>query len=212
MAAYLKTDMPCYGVTGPGRKQVLREVKERHPLGSRRDVERLVRALWALPRREDKHLAVMAAALRPDLVGPASMPLYEKLIREGAWWDLVDFVAIGLVGAAWRAEPGTIAPIMDRWVDDDDLWIRRTAIIAQVSAKKATDWRRLFRYCRRRMGEREFFVRKAIGWALRSYSYTEPERVRRFLEANREKLSGLSFREGARVLRRRGIEIGGEGE
>jgi 3-methyladenine DNA glycosylase AlkD len=204
MAAYMKSDMPCFGVPKPGRAEIEREIRRRFAAPGRRELERTVKALWRRPHREEKYLAIAVARTWPERIGPASLPLYERLIREGAWWDFVDEIAIRLVGRAWRDDPAAVAPVMDVWIDDDDLWIRRSALVAQVSAKEATDWRRLSRYCRRRMGEREFFVRKAIGWALRAYSTTEPERVLAFLERHRDELSGLSFREGARALRRAG--------
>ncbi len=207
MAAYMKTDMPFFGVQKPARDRIARELRRRTAAPGRRELERLVRALWKLPHREQKYLAIQVARTWPDLIGPASLPLYEKLIREGAWWDFVDEVAIKLVGASWQAEPAKVAPLLDEWIDDDDLWIRRTAIIVQVGAKKATDWRRLSKYCRRCMHEKEFFIRKAIGWALRDYSYAEPERVKAFLEEHRGQLSGLSYREGANALRRSGVEV-----
>jgi 3-methyladenine DNA glycosylase AlkD len=135
------------------------------------------------------------------------MPLYERLIREGAWWDLVDDAAIRLAGRVLRAHRQEMSDVMDAWIDDDDLWIRRSALISQIGHRAETDHGRLFDYCRKRAGESEFFIRKAIGWALRDYSYAAPERVMAFLTDNRQRLSGLSFREGAKALRRKGHKI-----
>ena len=96
---------------------------------------------------------------------------------------------------------------MDTWIDHDDMWLRRAALISQIKHKKGTDEKRLFRYCTRRAAEKEFFIRKAIGWALREYSYTAPEAVCDFIRENRDSLSGLSIREGAKQLRRAGYEV-----
>ncbi len=205
MAAYMKTEMPFLGVKKPARERVMREVKTRFTPRDRRELEAGVRALWGLPHREEKYLALAYARRFHRLLNVASLPLVEDLIREGAWWDFVDDAASNLLGSLWRRFPDDIAPVMDRWIEDDDLWIRRSAIIGQLKSKEATDADRLFGYCRLRMHEREFFIRKAIGWALRQHGYTAPDDVIAFLLAHRQELSGLSFREGAKGLRRQGL-------
>jgi len=103
------------------------------------------------------------------------------------------------------AERKKVRPLIERWIDDADMWIRRSALLAHNRHKHQTDHAQLFDHCLRRAGEQEFFIRKAIGWALRQYSYANPTAVRRFLLANRDRLSGLSFREGARQLVRIGL-------
>lgn len=205
MAAYMKTDMPFYGVMVKGRREIRREILRRFPITNRRDYKRAVLALWRLPHREEKYMAIGLASACEEFIDVKSLALYERLIREGAWWDFVDSVAIDLVGGALKKAPRELYPVMDRWIDDEHLWIRRTAIIAQNSFKADTDARRLFRYCLGRADEKEFFIRKAIGWALREYSYAKPEAVRDFLVAHREELSGLSYREGAKRLIRVGL-------
>ncbi len=202
MAAYMKTDMPFYGVQSPELKQILGDVKQRFELRTRRDYESCVKALWRLPHREEKILAIRVARMVKDRVVPDSLPLYERIIREGAWWDLVDETAIHLVGKVLLQHREETAPLMDEWLEDSDMWIRRTALLCQIGHKGATDHRRLFRYCRSRAAEKEFFIRKAIGWALRDYSYAEPERVARFVEKQGDRLSGLSVREALKALRR----------
>ncbi len=205
MQAYMKTDMPFLGVKKPDRISIEREMKRRFAPADRQEWEEGVLALWSLPHREGKYLAIeYAKAYRAHAV-PASLPLFERLIREGAWWDLVDDVAAHLVGRVWSTARDWTGPRMDAWIDDPDLWIRRTAIIGQLKHKADTDSERLFRYCRARMHEREFFMRKAIGWALRQYGYSAPGPVREFLLTHRAELSGLSFREGARVLIKQGL-------
>ncbi len=92
-------------------------------------------------------------------------------------------------------------------IRDDDLWIRRTAVLSQIRHRGQTDAETLFRHCLDRAHERDFFMRKAIGWALREYSKAEPDGVLAFLREHRSVLSGLSFREGAKVLKRAGVEV-----
>lgn len=205
MQAYMKTNMPYYGVQKPAAVPIYREMKRRFVPASRRQYEAGMRALWGLGHREEKYAAIEFAGQHPQLITSASLRLYERWVRDGAWWDLVDAIAVGLVGHVLLNERDATRSVIERWIDDDDLWIRRTALLAHNRHKKQTDHRQLFDHCLRRAAESEFFIRKAIGWALRQYSYANPQAVRRFLLANRKRLSGLSFREGAKGLARAGL-------
>jgi 3-methyladenine DNA glycosylase AlkD len=204
MAAYMKTQMPFYGIQKPARALVFRAMKKRFAPKTRRDYEAGVLALWRLPHREEKYAALEFASSWPDFISAESLALYERLIREGAWWDLVDPAATGLVGRVLLKQRPIVRKKMDQWIDDEDLWIRRAALLSQIGLKEKTDQRQLFRHCLRRAHESEFFIRKAIGWALRDYSYTTPEAVRDFLLSHRDLFAGLSFREGAKQLVRSG--------
>ena len=205
MAAYMKTSMPFYGVPKPDREVIHRELKKRFSISTHRDYQRAVLGLWTLPHREEKYFALAVAQTWRDFIVPASLPLYRRLIIEGAWWDFVDEAASHLVGAILLYDRKEIAPIMDRWIKHDDLWLRRAAIISQLSHKDKTDHARRFRYCLAQASEKEFFIRKAIGWALRQYGYSAPEKVRDFITVNRGKLSRLSYREASRVLIKQGL-------
>jgi 3-methyladenine DNA glycosylase AlkD len=120
---------------------------------------------------------------------------------------LVDEIAAHLVGTVLLHHRKEIAPLMDRWIENPDLWVRRTAIIAQLTHKDRTDHARLFRYSLAQAAEKDFFIRKAIGWALRQYAYTAPDRVRDFLMKNRTRLSPLTYREASRVLIKQGVMV-----
>jgi 3-methyladenine DNA glycosylase AlkD len=207
MAAYMKTSMPFYGVPKPAREQIYRELKQRFAVSNRKDYQRAVQGLWRLPHREEKYFAIGLARTWRDFIVPDSIPLYRRLIEEGAWWDFVDEVAAHLVGTVLLHHRKEIAPIMDRWIEHPDMWIRRTAIISQLKHKDKTDHTRLFRYSLAQAAEKEFFIRKAIGWALRQYAYTSPERVRDFITSNRSKLSPLTYREASRVLIKQGLMV-----
>ncbi len=200
MAAYLKTDMPFYGVQTPARREIGREIARRFPPRSTLEYRSMVEALWVLPHREEKYLAIGIALQHKEFITFNQLDLYQRLIVEGAWWDLVDGVASGLVGLVLRRERPATRPVLDVWIDHDDMWLRRTAIISQLDHKEATDAGMLFDYCLRRAWESEFFIRKAIGWALRQYARTDPDAVTEFLLAHRESLSGLSFREASKHL------------
>ena len=119
MAAYMKTDMPFYGVQKPARVAVCQELKRRFPIESAAQYRRAVLALWNLPHREEKYAAIWLAQACPRFIKPGAMPLYRRLIVEGAWWDFVDDVAIRLAGMVWLHHRETASAIMDRWVEHD---------------------------------------------------------------------------------------------
>ena len=200
MAAYLKTDMPFYGVPTPDRRQIGRHLKREFAPESATEYRATVETLWELPHREEKYLAIDVARAHPGFITFGQLDLYQKLIVEGAWWDFVDTIASGIIGRVLLNDRTRMRPVLDEWIDCDDLWLRRTAIISQLEHKDATDSGMLFDYCLRRAFEKEFFIRKAIGWALRQYARTDPEAVTGFLLEHREQLSGLSFREAAKHL------------
>ena len=203
MAAYMKTSQPFYGVAAPQVHVIAKVACQRFLPANPTQYRRNVLALWRQPHREARYAAIEYAAQR-EFQTPESMPLYERMIREGAWWDLVDNIASTLVGLAYLDHRAAIRPMLDRWIEDPDLWIRRAAILAQLRHKRETDSAQLFRYCLKCSAEREFFIRKAIGWALRAYSYSEPTKVKAFLLKNRHTLSPFSLREGAKQLIRVG--------
>lgn len=200
MARYMKTDMPFYGVQKPGRAPILRQLRREFPPADRNEYEALVLALWGLPHREEKYLAQGVAAAFPEFVVPASFPIYERFVVEGAWWDFVDDTATHLIRHLVLEFGEQTWPLVDRWNEDDDMWRRRSSLICQVGARERTDVDRLFRYCLARADETEFFIRKAIGWALRDYAYVDPEAVAGFVSSHRGRLSGLSFREATKHI------------
>jgi len=200
MQAYMKTTMPFYGVQKPDRVPIYKSVKKDFAASKIDEYKNNVRLLWALPHREEKYLALEYALQHRQFITSESLDLYEELIRQGAWWDFVDTIAVHLVGEALLHERKPIKSILDKWINDDDMWIRRTAILSQNKHKASTDEKMLYKYIERRMHEREFFIAKAIGWALREYSYTNPKSVKLFISQNKNELAPLSVREGSKRL------------
>ena len=200
MAAYMKTTQPFAGVQKPARQSIIREIRDRFAPQTRAEYEARVLALWRGRYREEQYLAIAYARLYPAFVSAASLPLYERMIREGAWWDFVDEIAVHLVGVVLRRDRAHSGRLLDRWIEDQDMWIRRTALIAHLTHKAETDATRLFAHILLRAGDREFFIRKAIGWILREYGKTAPAAVRTFIRAHHARLSPLSLKEGARRL------------
>ena len=200
MQAYMKTDMPFYGVQKPGRTEIVRHLAREYLPRTRDEYERLIVALWELPYREEKYLALSVAAHQSQFIAFESLPLYRKLIQEGAWWDFVDEAATHLVREVVSDHAVEAWAEVDTWIDSEDMWLRRAAIICQVGLKERTDSDRLFGFCQERAFEKEFFVRKAIGWALREYAKTDPDAVAAFVRTHRHELSGLSFREATKHI------------
>jgi len=200
MQGYMKTDMPFYGVQKPGRVPIVKHLVENYPPSTRFDYEKLVLALWRLPHREEKYIAQAVAVRHRQFILPASLPLYRRFVVEGAWWDFVDEASTHMIRELVIGHPAKVWPKVDTWISNKDMWLRRSAIICQVGAKERTDSCRLFSFCEQRAFEKEFFIRKAIGWALREYAKTDGEAVAGFVTEHREALSGLSYREATKHI------------
>lgn len=200
MQAYLKTDMAFFGVSSADRKTITRRLKSELAPLSNGEYRAQISELWEQPWRETRYLAIAVARAHPLFVTLDNLDLFEQMIRAGAWWDLVDEIAAHLIGRLVLDQREAMRPVLEAWIDDPDMWIRRTAILAQLRHKQQTDTAQLFDFCLRRADEPEFFIRKAIGWALRQYAHTDPGAVRAFLAEHGDELSGLSRREAAKHL------------
>jgi 3-methyladenine DNA glycosylase AlkD len=128
------------------------------------------------------------------------MSMLEEMVVTGAWWDYVDAIATHGLGDVLRDNPAYMKPLMRRWARSQNVWKRRSSILCQVRFKAETDRELLYACIEPNLADREFFIRKAIGWALRQYAWTNPKEVRRYVAANRERLSPLSAREALRNL------------
>jgi 3-methyladenine DNA glycosylase AlkD len=200
MARYMKTEMPFYGVQKSARTPILRHLIRGWPPTTRSEYTALVESVWALPHREEKYLALGVARKHDRFVTVSSVPLYRRLIVAGAWWDFVDEVATQLTGKVLLRQRERMTPTILSWLGHRHLWVRRAAILSQIRHKEHTDEDLLFHCCTTRAHETDFFVRKAIGWALRDYAWTAPDSVARFVAANADTLSGLSKREATKNL------------
>lgn len=205
MRAYMKTRQPFYGVQKPEREVIAKKIAKEFPPSDRQVWEEGVLALWALPHREEQYLAIRYAAMGPQFIDHTSLALSNRLVREGAWWDLVDATVGAMVSPSLLNHREQVRPAMDRWVEDEDMWVRRAALLSQLRHKEQTDEEQLFDHCLRRADEREFFIAKAVGWALRDYSWTAPETVLAFLKENRERLAPLSLREATKRIQKLGL-------
>jgi 3-methyladenine DNA glycosylase AlkD len=200
MTSYMKSAMPFYGVTSPKRREILSQLETAHLVVTNVDYRGGVASLWSGSHREEKYLAIGWARRHGQFITFENVDLYQQMISEGAWWDFVDDVAANLIGEVLRQEPAAMRPVLGAWLELDDLWLRRTVIISQLKSKDATDTGLLFEACRRNLSDPEFFVRKAIGWALRQHSKTDRKSVAGFVEEHRNAMSGLTRREASKYL------------
>ena len=199
MVAYMRNQVSFLGISAPRQKELTKVVLAGLPPPAEADVVAVVQACWALTEREFRYFGCGYARRHIKRCGPTFLPTLEAAISTDSWWDTVDALASHGVGPLVRAHPPLLTE-MDRWIDSSDLWLARSAIIYQLGAKAATDTARLFDYCERRAGDTDFFIRKAIGWALREYAKTDPAAVRRFVSDHDAELSGLSKREALKHL------------
>jgi 3-methyladenine DNA glycosylase AlkD len=203
MQAYMKSDMPYHGVSTPLLRQICRTTFASQPFASAAEWQKLVLDLWRGAKfREERYAALVVAGdprARPFQT-PAAMKLYEELIVSGAWWDYVDDIAAHRVGPILRDYPAPMRRKMLSWSRSANLWKRRTSILCQLGFKQHTDLELLYACIEPSLDSREFFLRKAIGWALRQHAWTDPAEVRTYVRRNRERLSGLSVREALKNL------------
>jgi len=201
----MKSAMPYAGVRMSDVRSIVRDVLGGCDFDDAGDWMETIRALWRGARfREERYAAIALARLPRHRAHrtPAALPLYEEMIVTGAWWDFVDEIASHLVGELLAAHPKPLRATLTAWSRCDDVWKRRTAIIAQLGFKEATDATLLFRWIEPSLESNEFFLRKAIGWALREYSKSAPEVVRRYVAEHVDALSPLSRREALKVIDR----------
>lgn len=202
--AYMKSKMPFYGVQSPGQRAIYRDVFKRLPLNSFEEWRDTALTLWRKAKfREERYAAIELTGWRTyrDYQTLDALPIYEEMIVDGAWWDYVDAVAIHRVGAILLADfPGPMKKTLRSWSRSDDMWKRRSSIISQVAFKDRTDLRLLYGCIERNLDDKEFFIRKAIGWALRSYAWVDPYEIERYVNEMGERLSGLSRREALKNI------------
>jgi len=203
MRAYMREQFPFLGIPSPQRRALAREVLAGLARPTAEDLRRVALACWERPEREYQYFACDLLRRHARLLSPGFLGVAWTLVSTKSWWDTVDALAAHVVGSLVARFPA-LALDMDEWVRDEDMWIARTAILHQLRFGPSTDADRLFGYCRARADHKDFFIRKAIGWALREYAKTAPDAVRSFVADHRSELSPLSVREALKNLQDHG--------
>jgi 3-methyladenine DNA glycosylase AlkD len=199
MRAYMRDQFDFLGIPNPERLVLNRRVLAGLDRPDETDLRDVALACWHRPEREYQYFACGWLRRHVTRATQTLLPTVTHLVTTKSWWDTVDTLAADTVGPMVQSHPELLST-MDDWVRDDNLWIARTAILHQLGYKQDTDAERLFRYCLAQAGHRDFFIRKAIGWALRQYARTNPEAVAAFLASHGERMSALSVREASKHL------------
>ncbi len=199
--AYLKSGLEFLGVDAAGLRATAREIVDRRPELDHDQLTALVRALWEEPVFELRALGVALLERRPGLLGADDLGLIEELLRRSGTWALVDWICTKVASPVVARSPGTWR-VLERWSRDGDFWVRRAALLAQLPELRGGrgDFTLFARLAERMLDEREFFIRKAIGWVLRDVSKKRPELVFAFLAEHIDRVSGLTLREGSKYL------------
>ena len=199
--AYLKSGLRHYGVPVPAVRAIVRATARRAPTMTHDQLVALVEALWAEPVHECRLACVELLTDRLELLGPADVALLERLLRESRTWALVDGLAASVAGGLVERHPD-LTIVLDRWAADADFWLRRSALLALLIPLRQGrgDFDRFGRYADAMLDEREFFVRKAIGWVLRDTGRKRPELVYDWLLPRASRASGVTIREALKPL------------
>ncbi|WGD38289.1 DNA alkylation repair protein [Lysinibacter sp. HNR] len=197
---YMKSVQPYYGVRVPVVRKIVSEAWKRYPCDSPEELYDTAQALWrSAAYREERYAAIDLTGLRMARGRLEFLPLFVEMIVTGAWWDLVDALARNNARLL-DAHPQQMIPTVRAWSTDSDMWLRRSSVLSQLGRKKDTDRELLSEVILANTGDKEFFIRKAIGWALREYAKTDPEWVQQFVKHHQDSLSPLSTRESLKNM------------
>ncbi len=195
---YLKSELEHFGVRVPEVRRLARGAAGE--VGTRRELDALADELWTRPVHECRLCAAMVLAARPDLVAPADLPRLRRMVREARTWAIVDLLAVKVLGALLLDHPEA-GERLDPWARDRDFWVRRAALLSQIEPLKAgAPFDRFAGYAEAMLAEREFFIRKAIGWVLREAGKTRPGEVYEWLAPRAARASGVTMREAVKYL------------
>lgn len=199
--AYLKSELTFLGVTVPRLRAEAKRLLLEHPEVTRSDVLAFASSLWASRVHELRSLAIFVLEGKTDVLKPIDLLALEPLLRQARTWAHVDELAAHVVGPLVNGRPSGVR-VLERWQRDPDFWMRRTALLALLVPLRegAGDFDLFARWAETMLEDKEFFIRKAIGWVLRETAKKRPKLVYQFLKRNRARMSGLTLREARRTL------------
>ena len=202
MKRYMRDQFEYLGIKIPEMGQLLKQHIREHGLPPPADLDRILRDLWGLPQREFQYAANDLLEKFEKELPAEFIETLEYLLVTKSWWDSVDTIATGTLGVHFKRYPKVRKKYLTKWRKSGNFWLRRSAILFQLGYKKDTDFDLLRDIIRENLGSKEFFINKAIGWALRQYTRVDPQGVRAFVAET--PLHPLSAREALKWLERRG--------
>jgi 3-methyladenine DNA glycosylase AlkD len=202
MKQYMRNQFEFLGIKGPAQKALAKQFIAENGLPDLAQLDDIVRELWSWPEREYHYMALTFLDRHQNQLTPKDVPLLEYLITTKSWWDTVDSLASHSVGKLLSQYPSSRQTVIDSWRESENIWLRRTTLLFQLGYKAQTDEALLFCLIEQNKDSKEFFLQKAIGWALREYSKTAPEAVKIFVAETA--LAPLSRREALKWLKAKG--------
>jgi 3-methyladenine DNA glycosylase AlkD len=196
--AYMLNQFEFFGLVTANRRALSKDYMKQHPLSSLKELEAIVKECFTLPQREYQYFAVELMSFNKKFWKESTIKLMEHCIAQKSWWDSVDHIASECLTYYFKTFPEQIIPVTSKWNSSNDIWVQRSSIMFQKAFKQNTDTALLSKYILNCKDSTEFFIRKAIGWALREYSKTDPTWVKQFVKQN--KLHPLSEREALKRL------------
>jgi 3-methyladenine DNA glycosylase AlkD len=204
MSAYMRNKFDYFGIKSPLRNELQTAIlKTSKPQIA--DVEFIVKHMWNSPQRELQYFGMDIFNANLKHLSAKSIDFIEFLIVNKSWWDTVDFIAANIVGKFFKIHTNLLPIYTEKWINSDNIWLKRTAIIFQLKYKKETDFNLLKHFILKTSNIDEFFIKKAIGWALREYSKLYPNEVADFILNN--KLKPLSVREGLKHIEKQNNKL-----
>lgn len=200
MKAYMRNQFEFLGLNSPIRKDQQRIIIKEAGLPVYDLLPDIVQALWISDEREYQYFAMELLSRRIKKAPKEIILLLEELILTKSWWDTIDYLAAKLVGTVFKNYPESIKPVTRRWMDSGNIWLQRSCLLFQLKYRKSTDLKILYSFIDQLSHEKEFFIKKAIGWALREYSKVDPQEVGRFIRSR--DLQALSVKEGMKYVGR----------
>ena len=199
MKKYMRDQFEYLGIKSPQMAALNKEFIKEYGLPSIDQLDTIARELWSLPQREFQYAAMSLMGRLEKKVEPEFISTIEYLLVTKSWWDTVDALAGHAVGTQFKRFPDVREKYLKKWRKSDNFWLRRTTLLFQLGYKKETDFDLLCELIKENLGSDEFFINKAIGWALRQYAHTNPAPVKKFVKATKE-LHPLSRREALKNI------------
>jgi 3-methyladenine DNA glycosylase AlkD len=197
MKKYMRDQFEYLGIKSPQLKTLFRRAIEENGLPPLEELENVIRELWDLPQREYQYLAIGLMERLEKKLPSSAIKTLEYMIVHKSWWDTVDNIS-HIVGVLFKHYPDVREKYLAKWRASNNFWLRRTAILFQLDFKQETDFELLSDIIQENLGSNEFFINKAIGWALRQYARSDPKAVKKFVKAT--PLHPLSRREAMKHL------------